>query len=409
MVTRSFSRPLWRGRAIALLGIVLFAFSLRTAVASLSPLFGAIGEDFAVPATVVGLIGSAPPVCYAVLGILTPALERRFGLERTALVAMVVVGVGLVLRGLAVDATTLLLATAVVFAAVGVGNVLLPPLVKKYFPDRIGFVTTLYSTMLAIATFTPPLIAVPLADATSWRLSIGVWAIFSLLAMLPWMLLVMRQRAAVRDDVDAPAPAVFGRLWRLPIAWALVVTFAASAVLAYVFFAWYPQVLVDLAGVTPAQAGILLALFASLGMPCSLLVPMLVVRWHATRALFAVAIVAGLSGIAGLLVAPAAAPWAWTVLLGIASLLFPLSLVLLGIRVRTHAAAVALSGFVQSIGYAISAVFPLAFGLLHDLTASWTVPLLLICVVFLALIPAGVVAARRHTVEDEWERRHGAW
>ncbi|MFB8388148.1 CynX/NimT family MFS transporter [Microbacterium sp. NPDC055910] len=371
-MTSAPSRSLWRGRAIALIGIVLFAFSLRTAVASLSPLLAKIGEDFTVPAAVVGLIGTAPPVCYAVFGIVTPLFERRYGLERTGLAAMVVVAVGLVLRGFAVDATTLLLATALIFAAVGVGNVLLPPLVKKYFPDRIGLVTSVYSTMLAIATFTPPLIAVPVADAASWRLSIGVWAVFAAIAMIPWVILVVRSRraGAAADDIETANPRVFGRLWRLPLVWALVVTFTASAVVAYVFFAWYPQVLIDIAGLSPAEAGAMLALFASIGMPCSLLVPMLVVRFHATRALFAVAVVTGLGGIAGLLVAPSLAPAVWTVLLGVASLLFPLSLVLLGIRTRTHEGAVALSGFVQSIGYGIAAVFPLAFGLLHDATAS---------------------------------------
>ena len=122
-------RPLWQGRALALVGIVLFAFSLRTAVASLSPVLAYVGADFAVSSAVAGLIGTAPPVCYAVFGILTPQLERRFGLERLAVAAMVVAVVGMTWRGLAVDAATLLLSTALIFAAVGVGNILLPPLV----------------------------------------------------------------------------------------------------------------------------------------------------------------------------------------------------------------------------------------------------------------------------------------
>ncbi len=96
-------------------------------------------------------------------------------------------------------------------------------------------------------------------------------------------------------------------------------------------------------------------------------------------------------------------------LLGIAPLLFPLTLVLLGLRTRAHEGAVALSGFVQSVGYAMVAVFPFAIGLLHDATDSWTLPLIVLAVVVAAAIPAGLVAARRNTIEDEWERRHGAW
>ena len=93
-------RSLWRGRALALAGVVLVAFSLRSAVAALSPILTEIQADFAVPAWVAGLIGTAPPVCFAVFGIVTPALERRFGRERLAAAALVVIT--LALRGRAV-------------------------------------------------------------------------------------------------------------------------------------------------------------------------------------------------------------------------------------------------------------------------------------------------------------------
>lgn len=404
------ARPLWHGRALAVIGIVLFAFSLRTAVASLSPLLGLIGADFAMPAAIVGLIGTAPPVCYAVFGLLTPRLERRFGLERLAVAAMVVAAIGLISRGLAVNAVTLLLSTAVIFAAVGVGNILLPPLVKKYFPDRIGLMTTIYSTTMAIATFTPPLVAVPVADASSWRVSLGMWAVFAIVAMMPWITMLVRERGGAKDeDIESVNPSVFGRLWGLPLAWAITIGFMVSGTLAYTSFAWLPKMLVDIAGVTPAAAGALLSLFAAMGLPASLLVPVLVVRYHATRVLFIVAAVCGLAGIAGFLFAPQVATWLWVVLYGVAPLLFPLTLVLLGLRTRTHEAAVALSSFVQSIGYAIVAIFPFGIGLLHDATHSWTVPLIVLAVVVASAIPAGFVAARPHTIEDEWERRHGAW
>ncbi|HEY9306629.1 MAG TPA: MFS transporter [Microbacterium sp.] len=411
------SRPLWQGRALALVGIVLFAFSLRSAVASLSPLYDHIAVDFDVPAAVIGLIGTAPPVCYAVFGLLTPALERRFGLERLAVVAMVVVAIGLVVRSLAPGAGLLLAGTALIFAAVGVGNILLPPLVKRYFPDRVGLMTTVFSTTMALATFLPPLVAVPVADATDWHVSLGLWAFFALVATVPWIGLALRHAAAEKsraaaasdDDIEQPSPRVFGRMWRLPIAWALLVGFAVSSTLAYTAFAWLPTILVDIAGVTPAMAGVLLALFGFMGLPASLAVPLLVTRAHATRVLFGVAVGTGFAGIAGLLFVPTVAPWLWVALFGLAPLLFPMILVLLGLRTRTHEGAVALSGFVQSGGYAIAALFPVGIGLLHDATDSWTVPLIVLAAVVAAAIPAGVVAAQPHTVEDDWERRHGAW
>ncbi|KAA9106425.1 CynX/NimT family MFS transporter [Microbacterium rhizomatis] len=404
------ARPLWRGRTLAVVGIVLFAFSLRSAVASLSPLIALITLDFPMPAWIIGLIGTAPPVCYAVFGILTPMFERRLGLERLAVVSLAVVTVGMVVRGFAPDAIALLLGTALIFAAVGVGNILLPPLVRTYFPDRIGLMTTIFSTTMAIATLMPPLIGVPIAEATHWQFSLGMWAILAAVALVPWIGMSMRAQAAASEAaIEPPSARVFERMWRIPLAWGLVVGFACGASIAYATFAWLPQLLVDTAGVTPAIAGALLALFAAMGVPASLLAPLLVTRYHATQALFAVAAVTGLVAIAGLIFLPQTLTWLWVGMLGLEPLLFPLTLVLLGLRARTHEGSVALSGFVQSVGYAIAALFPVGIGLMHDATGGWTLPLIVLAAVVAASIPTGFVVARRTTIEQEWERRHGSW
>lgn len=404
------ARPLWHGRALALLGIALFAFSLRSAVGSLSPVLDHIRLDFDVAAWVVGAIGTAPPVCFALFGLLTPRWERRLGLERMTVIALLVVSVGLVARGLSSGSMMLALTTAVIFAGVGIGNVLLPPLVKKHFPDRIGLVTTLYSTTMAFSTFLPPLFAVPVADAADWRLSLGMWAVFSTLALVPWVAMLVRERRAPAVAIEQPDARVFGRMWRLPMAWAVTVTFLVSGAVAYTCFAWLPSMLIDLAGVTPGQAGALLSLFGMMGLPAALIVPVLVARYRVVPWLFALAITAGLVGIGGLMWAPETVPWLWVALLGTCPLFFPLALVLIGLRSRTHEGAVALSGFVQSIGYAIVATVPFAVGLIHDLTDSWTAPLILLAIVVIASVPAGFVVARAQTVEDEWEmRRQRRW
>ncbi|MDT3345385.1 MFS transporter [Microbacterium aquilitoris] len=401
-----------RGRILALVGIVLLAFSLRSAVASLSPLFDAIGEDFDLPAAVLGLIGTVPPLCFAVFGLLASGFERRFGLERTTLVALGVVGLGLVARAAAIDASGLLLGSALIFAGVGVGNVLVPALVKKYFADRIGLLTTVYTTTMALSTFLPPLIAVPIADAAGWRVSLGLWAVFALAGLVPWIVLALQaRRLAAAADVDlAPVSTrVFGRMWRLPTAWALATTFFASSAVAYTSFAWLPKILVDTAGVTPQVAGVLLSLFALIGLPASLVVPALVARRDIVLPLFVIASACGVLGAGGLLVAPASAPWLWVSLLGTLPLLFPLVLTSVGLRTRTHDATVALSAFAQSLGYGVTMFIPLSIGLLHDASGSWTAPLVILIVISLLALPAGVVIARRKTVEQEWEQRHGSW
>lgn len=438
------SRPLWRGRILAVLGILLCAFSLRSAVASLSPLLDYVAADFALPTAVVGLIGTAPPVCFAIFGLCTPLLERRLGLERVAVLALTIIAVGLFLRGGTGGAIPLLITSALIFAGVGMGNILVPPLVKKYFPDRIGMMLTLYTTAMALSTFLPPLIAVPLADAAGWRVSLGLWGVFALAGAVPWIVMLATGRVRGRDAADAAAPAdqqsdafdgpmpgrdadpaelstgpivvapassrVFARLLRLPLAWAIAVVFGTSSTMAYVTFAWLPAIVTDVAGVPAAVAGLLLSLFAVMGLPASLLVPVLVVRFQATRVLFIIGIASGLLGVVGLLFwSDSVTVWLWVAVFGLVGLLFPLALVLISIRARTPESAVALSSFVQSSGYVFAAVFPLLVGVLHEATAGWTVPLVVIGAVLVVAIPFGFIAGRRRTVEDEWELRYGRW
>lgn len=394
--------------ALAAAAIVLLALTLRIAVASLSPLLTTIQRDFDVPAAIVGLIGMAPPVAFALAGTVTPAIERRIGLERLVLVAAVVAAAMLGLRAAAVDAFSLLAATAGVFGAVGIANVLLPAVVKKYFPTRIGVMTTVYSTTMAVATFTPPLVAVPLADAVGWRGSFLVWAVVAVAAVVPWIAMSLRARASRADIVEAPRASVLSRIVRVPQTWALVATFAVNSSVAYGLFAWLPPLLIDVAGVEPAEAGSLLALFSFMGLPVSLVVPLLVGRMRSTAPFYVVAVGAGLAGVAGLLFAPMLATTLWVVLIGLPPLMFPMVLVLFGLRTRSHDTAVALSGLVQSVGYGIAALMPLAIGVTHELTGGWTAGLLLLGAAVILVIPAGFIVSRGETIEQSWERRTGA-
>jgi len=104
-------------------------------------------------------------------------LVHRVGLERMALVAMLMAAVGTFTRSLAGDTLVLLALSALALGGMGVGNVVIPPLVKRYFPDRVGGLSTLYISFVQLGTVLPALVAVPLANASDWRVSTGSWIV----------------------------------------------------------------------------------------------------------------------------------------------------------------------------------------------------------------------------------------
>lgn len=398
-------RPLWAGRTLALVGIVLVAFNLRTAVASLSPILVQLEAEIPLNPAVVGFLGMLPPLCYAVFGILTPMVAKRIGLEAALITSLVALTIGLLGRGVAGSALWLVAASALTFAAIGVGNVLLPPLVKRYFPDRIGLMTTIYVMAMSVSTFTPPLIAVPVADAAGWRVSLGEWALIAAISIVPWIVLLAHPKR--KDRAALPEEADRGQLrhaLRSSLAWSLAVVFAVSGFNAYAAFAWLPTILHDIAGTSPAEAGVLLSLYAAMGLPAGLLVPVIAVRYGRVRLLIAVAVAAFVAGYLGLLLVPTWATWLWVALAGLGPLLFPLALVLINLRTRTHSGAVALSGFVQSVGYLIVAFGPLVVGLLHDSTGGWVWPLVFLLASAVPAAIAGLVVARPRYFEDERAR-----
>ena len=403
--------PLWGGRTVALLAVIAVALSLRTAVASISPIIAEIREDIPLTNVGIGLLGMLPPIFFALSGFVGPLVSRRLGLELAIVVSIAVMAAGHLVRAASGSFTILLIGSALVLMGVGICNVLLPPVVKRYFPDRIGLVTATYATIMSISTAVPSLLAVPVSDSLGWRFSLAIWAALAGVALLPWLVLLARQRRAsaerAADDlsaVEVPDAALERRLWHSPVAIAIVVTFSVSTINVYALFAWLPQILIDIVGVTPAAAGTLLAVFSIAGLPASIIAPILVSRLRSPAWIIVAGVVSFLVGYIGLLAAPGTLTVVWVLLLGLGPILFPVCLVLINTRTRSHTGSVALSGFAQAIGYSVGAFGPLIVGVLHDATGGWTLPLVFLLATTLAAIFGAVVLSKPAFVEDQLAR-----
>jgi CP family cyanate transporter-like MFS transporter len=404
--------PLWAGRTLALSGILLVALNLRTAVAAMSPITDQIAVDIPLSSVALGALGALPPIAFAASGLLAPPVARAIGLERGIAIAAAAMVLGSAIRGFSDSYLVLLVGSVLALAGMGFGNILLPPAVKRYFPDRIGLVTTAYATLLAVSTAVPAVLSAPVADAAGWRVSLGIWAILALTSLLPWLLLLMRDRRvrAVAEanggaqqavEVDAAEPALFRRMLRSRVAWAIGLSFAVSSLNAYALFAWLPAMLGDIAGVDRVTAGALLAVYGIAGLPAAIVVPLIAVRIKNVGLLVELGVACFVAGYLGLLFAPTFAPLLWVILAGLGPIIFPVCLVLINLRTRSHHTSTALSGVVQTIGYSVGALGPLLVGVLHNSTGGWTAPLIFLLSTVVVAAVTGVMLARPRYVEDD--------
>lgn len=399
--------PIWAGRTAALLGIVLVAFTLRQAVAAISPILGDIRVDIPISNIGVGLLGTLPPIMFAASGFIAPHVARSIGLDGGIVLALVLLTAGHLVRACAPGFAVLLVGSVVAFAGTGIGNVLLPSIVRRYFPDRVALLTAVYACIVGVSTAVPAALAAPVAEQIGWRFSLGIWSVTSVVALVPWLLIIARERRQRLSDVvavESPPPVLVTRLWRSRVALSITVAFSTSTICTYAGFAWLPEILGDIAGSTPTEAGVLLAVTGIISVPGALVAPLFVARLRNVGWLIAAGIASFALGYLGLLLAPATLTLLWVLLIGSGSILFPVSLVLINSRTRTHGGTVALSGFAQGMAYALGALGPLLVGLLHDVSGGWTLPLLfLLAVALVATIPA-ITLAKPAFVEDELAR-----
>ncbi|MFE7978614.1 CynX/NimT family MFS transporter [Streptomyces shenzhenensis] len=398
----------WATRLVVV-GIVLAALNLRPAITSLGALLEEVRGGLGMSGSVAGLLTSVPPLCFAVFGVMAPRLARRFGSGAVVCAGMVAITAGLAIRPYVGGTAGFLAASALALMGIAVSNVLMPVIVKRWFPDRVGSMTGLYSMALALGTSLAAAVTVPMTDALggSWRTGLAVWAALAAAAVLPWLPQVRDRRT---DSAREPAHAVDQRPAAAPLritrsrtAWALAVFFGLQATAAYITMGWMAQIFRD-AGVPAGTAGLLLAVTMVMGVPLAFVIPRLATRLPRQGPIVLALGACGLAGYAGLYLAPAGGAWAWALLLGIANCAFPLALTMVGMRARTGTGVAQLSAFAQSTGYLISIPGPLLVGVLYQHSGGWGLPIALMAGLMIPQMAVGVLAGRNRTVEDEAAR-----
>jgi CP family cyanate transporter-like MFS transporter len=376
------------------LGILVFSANLRGAIVGVSPLIEMIRADNHYTAATVGLLTTIPVLCFGVFSPLVPELARRIGIERSIFAALGALILGILLR-LLPDSFSLFFGTFIIGAAIAVGNVLLPSLIKRDFPNQVGLMTGLYTMTLSAGAGLAASVVVPLVDATGWgwREILGLMAIPAAVAAALWI-----PQLRLRNPAAGGGLAGLRHLVGQPLAWWVTLFMGLQSLNYYALTAWLPSYFVS-HGIGEAEAGLLLALANIAGIPGCLFAPILASRARSQIGLILVA--TGTTGLAliGVMLFPVALSLPAMLVFGVAQgASLALALLLIVQRTNTASGAADLSGMSQSLGYLLAAIGPFGVGLLRDLTGEWTLPLSLLLGFLVAQAVFGGLAGRRRTI-----------
>jgi CP family cyanate transporter-like MFS transporter len=383
--------------ALLAMGIVVVAMNLRPAAASVGPVIHDIRRDTGLSGAGADVLTTLPVLCFGALGPLAPALAKRLGSRSAIAGSLAIILLGLLARVIP-GFGFLFLGTIAAGAGVAVGNVLLPVLVRRSFAEYTGLMTGIYATALIGFAALAAGVTVPIMHwlGGGWRTGLAIWAVPAAIGLVVWV----AQGRSPRVDPAAGREQIRGarQLLRSKLAWTVTLYFAIQSAGFYATLAWLPSVY-ESHGSSDSRAGLLLSVSLIIGVITAPTVPAIAVRMRDQRLLVFVFSLAIALGWVGILVSPNSVPFLWVAILGIGqNASFPLVLTLIVLRGGTVRGTASLSTLSQTVGYLLAAPAPLAIGGLHDITGSWTAPLIVLLVMALPQLLLGLLAARDRTV-----------
>jgi CP family cyanate transporter-like MFS transporter len=347
--------------------LVLIAFNLRPVFSSASALLPEIRTELGLSPLGASLLTTLPVVCLGAFSPLAPRLAQRIGSERTLLGVLLLLTLGTALRGLS-SVPLLFFGTALAGAAIAVGNVLLPGLVKRDFAANTALMTGFYTMALCAGAASAAGLTLPIEHALGGSLegALAIWALPALVVGLIWLPQVFASsRQARRSGFRVEG------LWRDKLAWQVTLFMGLQSALAYCVFGWLVPILRE-RGLDGVVAGGIVSVSVMVQAAACLVVPHIAVRGRDQRLINVTLCAFAVVALLGLLFAPLSTVWVWAVLQGIGQGgLIAAAMTAIVLRSRDPHVAAHLSGMAQCVGYLLAAIGPFIVGLIRGWTGSF--------------------------------------
>ncbi len=200
---------------------------LRVTILAVPPLIRLIHDDLGLTETEVGILSGLPPVLFGLAAVPGSLLIARFGAISAVITGLLATAAGCALRGAAPDFPLLCAATVLTGVGVAIMQPAMPPLVRAWLPERIGFGTAVYTNGLLVGEIIPVALTIPLilpVVGESWRLAFVVWA----LPCAMFALLMLGFAPRLEESAQPAAPLRWVPDWRNSLIWRLGLMFGAT-------------------------------------------------------------------------------------------------------------------------------------------------------------------------------------
>ena len=370
-------------KVIILLGIILLGMILRTPITSVGAIIGPLKNLLEINNTVAGLITTIPLIAFAMFSPFVAKISNKIGLEKTLYLAAIVTSIGLLLR-FYINTSVFFVTTFIIGVGLTVGNVLLPGLAKKYFPENLGVMTGFYAVVMNVSASVAAGISYPILNTNiggekfSTGLAVNIWLIISVLNIVIYAIITKNSKS--ERIVKDKKTGVTGYLKSLKM-WSVMLSMGLQSALFYCSVSWFAEIMIS-KGFTPSEAGLLLSISQFAQFPSTFLVPVLAEKIK-NKLIIPIFITLGyVASLIGMVYIQGnfALMTIYIVLFALAGGgSFSYVMYLFSAKSKNEEEAADISGLAQAGGYWLAAIFPPLLGYIRDVL-NWDVAIYILIV-----------------------------
>ena len=356
---------------LIILGVIFLSLILRTPITSVGAIVGPLKSILDINNTVAGFITTIPLIAFAIFSPMVAKFSNKAGLEKTLLFSAVIISIGLGLR-FYINTYVFFITTFIIGVGITVGNVLLPGLVKKYYPEKIGIMTGFYAVVMNIGAAVAAGISYPILSTNiggknfATGLAVNIWIIIAVVNIVIYVAMSKNNNASEVTDTHEKVHGYF----KYSKMWTIMLSMGLQSALFYCSVSWFAEIMIS-KDFSPEIAGLLLSISQFAQFPSTFIVPILADKLHNKLIIPVVITIGYIISLVGMLYTSGNFVLMLTFIIIFALAgggSFSYVMYLFSVKSRNESEAADISGLAQSGGYLLAAIFPPLLGYIRDIS-----------------------------------------